>query len=333
MVRLTMRWLVALGCLGLVGFWVFMLVVVEHTSVPPLPVAVAVLLLVVGLAVGPWMLLVSRRLEREPEASGAFRRFFAVSAMLAAAGVVAAAILDSQRGTSTDGYAVAVVMISFLAAGVLTLVGAVLLPWLLVLTRAISRERAARVRAEERAEVATHLHDSVLQALTLIHKRADDPRAVRGLTRRADRELRAWLYGGPPDDGDDFAAAAKAVAEEVEDRFDVTVEMATVGTCRLDGPARAVIGAVREALTNAAKHAEVRHVSVFAEITEEDLHALVRDRGRGFDPALCHGTDRRGITDSIERRIRAHGGSAVVRSAPGAGTEVEVHIPRGVRHG
>jgi signal transduction histidine kinase len=216
---------------------------------------------------------------------------------------------------------------------VLLLAGAVLLPWLFVLTRAITRERAARVRAEERAELATHLHDSVLQALTLIHKRAEDPRAVRGLTRRADRDLRAWLYGGPPDDGDDFAAAAKAVAEEVEDRFDVTVEVATVGTCRLDGPARAVIGAVREALTNAAKHAEVRHVSVFAEISEQDVHALVRDRGRGFDPALCNDTDRRGITDSIERRIHAHGGSAVVRSALGAGTEVELHMPRGARHG
>jgi signal transduction histidine kinase len=223
-------------------------------------------------------------------------------------------------------------MIAFLAAGALTLVGAVLLPWLFVLTRAITRERAARVRAEERAEVATHLHDSVLQALTLIYKRADDPSAVRALTRRADRELRAWLYGGPPHDGDDFAAAAKAVAEEVEDRFDVTVEVATVGTCRLDGPARAVIGAVREALTNAAKHAEVRHVSVFAEITEEDLHALVRDRGRGFDPARHGGADRRGITDSIERRINAHGGSAVVRSAPGSGTEVELRMPRGASH-
>jgi len=333
MVPLRMRWLVALGCVGFADIWVFLFVVVEHTSTPALPLAVAVLLLVVGLAVGPWMLLVSRRLESEPEARPAFRRVVAVAAMLAVAGVFAAAIVDSQRGTSNDRDSVAVVMISFLTAGVVTLVGAVLLPWLFILTRAITRERAARVRAEERAEVATHLHDSVLQALTLIHKRADDPRAVRLLTRRADRELRAWLYSGQPDDRDDFAAAAKAVAEEVEDRFDVTVEVATVGTCRLDGPARAVVGAMREALTNAAKHAEVRHVSVFAEVTEEDLHALVRDRGRGFDPAQPNGTDRRGITDSIERRIHGHGGSAVVRSAPGAGTEVELRMPRDARHG
>ena len=133
------------------------------------------LLLVVGLAVGPWMVLVSRRLQREPEADRVFRRVVAVSAMLTAAGVVAAAIVDSQRGTSGDGFAVVLVMISFLAAGVLALVGAVLLPWLFLLTRTVTRERAARVRAEERAEVATHLHDSVLQTLTLIQKRADDP--------------------------------------------------------------------------------------------------------------------------------------------------------------
>jgi signal transduction histidine kinase len=333
MVFLTMRWLVALGCLGIVGFWVFVFVVAEHTSSPPLPVAVAALALVVGLAVGPWMLLVSRRLEREPEARPAFRRVVAAAAMLAAAGVVAAAIVDIQRGTGDDRAAVAVVLVSFFTAGVLTLVGAVLLPWLFVLTRVITRERAARARAEERAEVATHLHDSVLQALTLIYKRADDPRAVRSLTRRADRELRGWLYGGPADDSDDFAAAAKAAAEEVEDRFDITIEVATVGTCCLDEPARAVVGAVREALTNAAKHAKVRHVSLFAEVTAEDLHALVRDRGCGLDPSMRKSTDRRGIIDSIERRILAHGGSAVVRSTPGAGTEVELRMPRPARHG
>jgi signal transduction histidine kinase len=328
-----MRWLVAFGCLGIVGFWFFVFVVVGHTSSPALPIAVVVLLLVLGLAVGPWMLLASRRLEREPDARPAFRRVVAVAAMLAAAGTVAAAIVDIQRGRSDDTAAVAVVMISFITAGVLTLVGAVLLPWLFVLTRAITRERAARARAEERATVASHLHDSVLQALTLIYKRADDPRAVRSLTRHADRELRAWLYGEQPDENDDFAAAAKAVAEEVEDRFDITVEVSTVGTCRLDEPSRAVVGAAREALINAAKHAKVRHVSIFAEVTAEDIHALVRDRGCGFDPSLRSGTDRRGITDSIERRIQAQGGSAQVRSALGAGTEVELRMPRGARHG
>jgi len=279
------------------------------------------------------MVLVSRRLKREPEAQPAFSRAVAVAAMVAAAGVVTAAIIDSQHGARGDGRAIAVVMISFFSAGALILVGAVLLPWVFVLTRAITRERAARVRAEERAEVATHLHDSVLQALTLIHKRADDPRAVRLLSRRADRELRGWLYGGQRDDGDDFAAAARSVAEEIEDQFDITVEVATVGTCILDGPVRAVVGAVREALTNAAKHAEVRHVSLFAEVTEEDLYALVRDRGRGFDPALRNGTGRRGITDSIEGRIDAHGGTAAVRSSPGAGTEIELRVPRSGRHG
>src|SRR5215475_5896648 len=129
MVYLKMRWLVALGCLGFAGFWVFLLVVIEHTSSPGLPLAIAVLLLVSGLAVGPWMVLVSRRLKREPEAQPAFSRAVAVAAMVAAAGVVTAAIIDSQHGARGDGRAIAVVMISFFSAGALILVGAVLLPW------------------------------------------------------------------------------------------------------------------------------------------------------------------------------------------------------------
>jgi signal transduction histidine kinase len=345
--RLTTRWLVALGCLGAVLLWGF-LWWAEHTAPPALPLVVAVLLLVVGLVVGPWMVLVSRRLKTELEANRVFQRVIAFAAALVAVGIVAATMINSKPTTLADSpaapeppadVALGVVMISIFAAGVLTLVGAVLLPWTFVLTRAITRERAARVRAEERAEVAAHLHDSVLQALTLIHKQAEDPRAVRGLTRRTDRELRAWLYGGPPAGGDDFAGAVKAAAEEVEDRFDITVELATLGTCRLDGPARAVVGAVREALTNAAKHAGVGHVSVFAEVTGDELDALVHDRGRGFDLSACNGPDRpvrpvrHGIADSIDGRMRQYGGSAAIRSAPGAGTEVELRMPLRRRHG
>jgi len=113
----------------------------------------------------------------------------------------------------------------------------------------------------------------------------------------------------------------------VEDRFDVAVELVAVGTCPLDGPPRAVVGAVREALTNAAKHAQVRRVSVFTEVSGAEVFALVRDRGRGFDPAARPGGDRRGIADSIEARMAGQGGSAVVRSAVGTGTEVELRMP------
>ena len=169
--------------------------------------------------------------------------------------------------------------LSILSAAAVAIVGAVLAPWFFLVTRTLARERSRRVRAEERAEVAAHLHDSVLQALTLIQKHADDSASVRRLARGTERELRGWLYGPPPPwAGDDFAAAVRAAAEEVEDRFDVAVELVAVGTCPLDGPARAVVGAVREALTNAAKHAEVRRVSVFTEVAGTEVFALVRDR-------------------------------------------------------
>ena len=107
----------------------------------------------------------------------------------------------------------------------------------------------------------------------------------------------------------------------------MVVELITVGTCPLDGRSRAVVGAVREAMTNAAKHAEVRRVSVYAEVAEAEVFALIRDRGRGFDPATSGAPDRRGIADSIEGRVQQQGGLAAVRSTPGEGTEVELRMP------
>jgi signal transduction histidine kinase len=236
-------------------------------------------------------------------------------------------------------------MFSVAAATLVALVGAVLLPWMYLLTRTVVRERAARVRAEGRAEMAAHLHDTVLQALTLIQKQTADPAVVR-LARGTERELRAWLYGAPPAGDDDFAAALVAVAQEVEDRFGITIELGTVGTAPLSRPLLAVLGAAREALTNAGKHAGVRRVSAYAEVTDTEAYALVRDRGRGFDPASPNGVDasagpgaapppasasagRRGIRDSIEERMRRPGGTATVRSAPGQGTEVELRMPLG----
>jgi signal transduction histidine kinase len=175
--------------------------------------------------------------------------------------------------------------------------------------------------------VAAHLHDSVLQALTLIQKQADDARAVRHLARTTERELRTWLYGAAKASDMDFTSAVVATAEEIEDRFDVTVEVVTVGTGPLDARAQAMLGAVREALTNAAKHAQVRDIELFTEVTDGELLAVVHDRGRGFDPSAHNPADRRGLSDSIDARMRQHGGVALVRSAVGAGTEVELRIP------
>ena len=323
--RLRPGWVVLLGFAG-IGVFAAFLWVVEHTSPPPLPVLVVMVLVVVGLVVGPWAYLATRRLEGEAAAGRILRRVLAVGGTLAGTGVAVAAAI-SISGTGEPGTAGAVAMFSILVAGLLSLVGVVVFPWLFLLTRTVTRERAARVRAEERAEVATHLHDSVLQTLTLMQKQTGDPAEMARLARHAERELRGWLYGAADPDRDDLVAAFRAAAAEVEDRFGVSVELVTVGTCRLDDRARAVVGAAGEALTNAAKHAGVARLSMFTEVRDGHVVVVVRDRGSGFDQAIAGGRGGRGIPDSILGRMRRQGGAVTIRTSPGAGTEVELRMP------
>jgi signal transduction histidine kinase len=206
----------------------------------------------------------------------------------------------------------------------------VLLPFLWRIAQSLAAERAARIRSEERAEVAAHLHDSVLQTLALVQKRADDPRAVAALARRQERELRSWLGGERPADPEErFAAALQAAAEEVEEAHGAQVDLVAVGDAPLDDRARATVGAAREAMVNAAKFAgEAGPVAVYAEATDRAFEVFVRDRGPGFDPDAVPG-DRRGVRESIVGRMSRHGGQAVVHAAPGAGVEVELRMTRG----
>jgi signal transduction histidine kinase len=194
----------------------------------------------------------------------------------------------------------------------------------------VVRQRTDRIRSQERAEVAAHLHDSVLQTLALVQKRADDPRAVAALARRQERELRSWLGGERPADPEErFAAALQAAAEEVEEAHGAQVDLVAVGDAPLDDRARATVGAAREAMVNAAKFAgEAGPVAVYAEATDRAFEVFVRDRGPGFDPEAVPG-DRRGVRESIVGRMSRHGGQAVVHAAPGAGVEVELRMPRG----
>jgi signal transduction histidine kinase len=327
--RLPPGWVALLvgADLGIVAGFLWL---AEHTSVP-LPLVVVLVVTTVGLLVGPWAYLAATRLEGEAAAGRIVRRVLVVGGALAGAGLVAAAAVAASGREGPDA-AGAVAMFAILVAGLLTLVGVVVFPWLFLLARTVTRERAARVRAEERAEVATHLHDSVLQTLTLIQKRRGDPGEMARLARHAERELRGWLYGGSDlaTAQDDLVAALHAAAAEVEDRHGVSVELVTVGTCRLDERARAVAGAAAEALTNAARHAGVPRVSLFAEVTDGRVLVVVRDRGRGFDQAAAGpgaAPGGRGIPDSIVGRMRRQGGEAAIRSAPGAGTEVELRMP------
>jgi signal transduction histidine kinase/phage shock protein PspC (stress-responsive transcriptional regulator) len=215
------------------------------------------------------------------------------------------------------------------AVVVIVAVAMILAPFLWRLGRNLAAERAERIRSQERAEVAAHLHDSVLQTLTLIQKRADDPREIAALARRQERELRDWLAGNGAGSAEaSFAAALRAIAEAVEDERRVVVEVVVVGDCELDSKAEAVLGASREALLNAAKHAgSSEEIRVYAEIEDDRIEAFVRDRGPGFDLDAVPG-DRRGVRESIIGRMERAGGRAALRSTPDGGTEVELRIDR-----
>jgi len=234
--------------------------------------------------------------------------------------VAGATVLFLQANGALTGARDIVLSVVAVAVGL----GLVLAPFWVRMARRLAAERAERVRSQERAEMAAHLHDSVLQTLALMQKRADDPRAVATLARRQERELRAWLSGAPAARPDErLADALRAAAEEVEEGFGVPVEAVIVGDRELDDRCRALVAAAREALVNAAKHAPGEPISLYAEATDGRVEAFVRDRGPGFDPDAVP-PDRRGVRESIVGRMASHGGRAEVRSAPGAGTEVEL---------
>jgi signal transduction histidine kinase len=205
----------------------------------------------------------------------------------------------------------------------------ILAPFLWRLGRNLARERAERIRSQERAELAAHLHDSVLQTLALMQKRADDPREVAALARRQERELRDWLAGDGRGSADDrFAAALRREAEEVEDVHRIAVDVVVVGDRELDERSQAALGAAREALVNAAKHAgEAGPIRVYAEADDDGIEVFVRDRGTGFDPAAV-ASDRQGVRESIIGRMERVGGSAEIRSGPDGGTEVALAVRR-----
>ncbi|RJL23628.1 PspC domain-containing protein [Bailinhaonella thermotolerans] len=200
-------------------------------------------------------------------------------------------------------------------------------PWLMRLMAELRRERRERIRQEERAEMAAHLHDSVLHTLTLIQRNANDPREVARLARSQERELRNWLYQPRQDADATLAAAVRRIAAEVEDDHGIPVEVVCVGDCPLDERLGAALQSTREALVNAAKHAETPVISVYAEAEPEEVTIFVRDRGKGFDLADVP-EDRMGVRQSIIGRMERNGGSARLRTSPGEGTEWQLTVKR-----
>ncbi|MBT0994404.1 PspC domain-containing protein [Cellulomonas sp. DKR-3] len=244
------------------------------------------------------------------------------------AGVGVLLLVGQASGPGVDAATLVQAVVASLA--VLAGVALVLAPWWLRLWRELSDERAARARESERADIAAHLHDSVLQTLALIRARADDPEVAR-MARAQERELREWLYDDRPAPGTSLAAALRAVVAEVEDSRSgpggdpVAVEAVVVGDRVPDDATAALLQATREALVNAVVHGRPP-VSLYLEVGERDVEVFVKDRGDGFDPDDI-GPDRFGVRESIMGRVRRRGGTAVVTSRIGHGTEVHLTMP------
>lgn len=216
-------------------------------------------------------------------------------------------------------------------AMVVTVVGLALItgPWWMRTVTQLGLERRERIRSQERAEIAAHLHDSVLQTLALIQRNAIAPREVVRLARGQERELRTLLYGSPETTGQ-LAQALRAAAAEVEDAYAVAVDVVVVGDAALDDDLAAAAAAAREAMVNAARHSGVTAVSLYAEVEATSVSVYVKDRGIGFDvDAVADG--RQGVRGSIIARVQRHGGRVHIRSRPGSGAEVEITMPRGGR--
>jgi signal transduction histidine kinase len=276
---------------------------------------VPLILVAAGLAV-VWRQLDTDRTLAVP----AVRWALAGGVVLAAAGMVLLLATTGQLANARNGFAATLV--------ILTGIVLVTAPIWRRLLDSRAEERSARVRSEERAAVAAHLHDSVLQTLALIQRHAEEPQAVSRLARSQERELRAWLYDPKVvREGGTWAGLVAGMVADVEADHALIVDPVVVGDAPVDEALAALGAATREALVNAAKHSGATAADLYTEVAPERVSVFVRDRGKGFDPETVP-DDRRGLRDSVSGRLTRLGGTAEVRSAPGEGTEVELVLPR-----
>jgi len=305
----TLVLLVALGAV----MYAFGLQVVT----PPLGVLIPVALLTAGVA------LVWREVMSAGEAEGRPRTAELLRVGAGLALLVGGAISFLTDSNKLAGLSSALIAAAVVAAGLGLIVG----PRLAQARAEAEEERRLRIRADERAEVAARLHDSVLQTLALI-QREEDPRRAQSLARRQERELRGWLYRGEaPGEAATLAGALATATAEVEEHYGVEVDLVQPSDGALDEGLAALAAAAREAMVNAGRHAGAEKISVVARVADDEASVFVRDSGRGFDPARVD-QDRRGLRESIVGRMERAGGRATVVSAPGAGTEVELVLPR-----
>jgi signal transduction histidine kinase len=273
----------------------------------------------------PWLGVVLEESDRR-----AFLLRFIGGGVLVAVGIIGVFAFYGPLGV--DNFSAVINGILFALVG-LAGVGLVAAPVLWRTFGQLRAEREGRIREQERAEVAAMVHDQVMHTLALIQRNAADTKTVQRLARGQERSLRNWLYRPAASPSEQFAAALEQVAAEVEDTYAIEVETVVVGDREVDEKVGALIAAAREAVVNAARHAKVQTVSLYAEAEPEQLSVFVRDRGTGFDPSTVE-DHRHGVRGSIIGRMDRHGGRAEIRSEPGAGTEVRLIMPmNGAPHG
>ena len=258
--------------------------------------------------------------DADADGTAPSRARIAVGALLLLAGI--ASLSSSVSAIESLGPAITAAALTGL--GFMAIFG----PWVSSLIRDLGEERRNRIRADERTDVAAHLHDSVLQTLALI-QRTEDPKRMVTLARAQERDLRNWLYGPKNDDSElSLRQAIEDTASDVEGMHDVPVEVVVVGDMPLNDSGVALVAAAGEAMTNAAKHSGAGKVSVFSEVRDDEAEIFVTDQGKGFDvDAIPEG--RHGIKDSLVARMKRHGGESEITSEPGEGTEVRLTLPRG----
>ncbi len=316
--RLGRREIAQTVALGAVGLGVFTLLSVGGRG-PSSHLLLPVLVGIVGVA------LVWRQLDdaawnswlRQTSGPGHVGR---IAAGLVLVSLAAVFVISEGRGWSATLDLVAAVAVAMI--GVALILG----PWISSLWQDLGEERRQRIRSQERADMAAHLHDSVLQTLALLQKNAHDPAEVATLARRQERELRDWLYGADTPAGPTLVAGLRAEAADVETAHRIPVELVAVGDAPMSSSAAALVRAAREAMVNAAKHARTNRIDVYVEVAEDTAEIFVRDRGVGFDPDRIP-DGRQGIRGSMVERMRRHGGDTRLRSTPGEGTEVVLTMP------
>lgn len=187
------------------------------------------------------------------------------------------------------------------------------------------QESAQKQREEERADMAAHLHDSVLQTLNLIRQNAHNADYVSQLARTQERELRRWLYEDRENVSDSVASSMKLISAQIEDTHGVPIDVITVGDCEPNERISALIDATRQALTNACLHGKPA-ISLYVECGSHDISVFVRDHGDGFNLDDIP-QDRMGIRHSIQGRMERAGGTVEIVSRPQWGTEVRMTLP------